>query len=1668
MKCPNINNKNVKAAFNDCVTALGGKPLSLSEFRSYELQSKRVGVDKVAVYSTYRLFDTVDDEANFVDRILSFNGDSKKILPVINELLQRRDSVYSVNLQLASPVVSPPSPGDHDAKSSLLYIAQLMRVSGYDEWIDLAKKIEADIDSDSDLKSELNEIMANSLTELENILAIINRTYSHTVKLSLGELMSANNPFDSSIWSIIDKSVSFNKILEYTNNEISIFSLIDKEKRSQFFKETLAYINDGYIDIESEFASIILDSAHILADDINSTVTDDNPISSADGMIEGFHYTIDNGIVTVSSVQAIKDVLNSSVSSVVTFNLSGFDRSDFIGVAKEAGYSVSFSEIGSTVTIFKNTKSISAFFSQNRGNLERINKFITDYYADTHAKTRSNLPSAVAHISRSVLDSAIIMEDCMKILKEISKEAESIIKRSTKRTVDPISKKHIVSRIEIADGFESIKNSVYIHQLDVDLLPLAEAILSLLAKDVADSNNSELISLYSKYKNSIDTSRADLNAISELNYNNILTVLARDYNVDIDAVNIMSETNRSSSNKFFYLFKYLNKSNVPELKYISFVLNQIGTEATGNYRSNSKLKRITELGKKLSKKSKDNYFKKFKPYNFYGKNKKGVPSGYLKARVRWGDYFEEYARFEEMLFEEFGAKGLYDYSVSSELLPRYKEVVNDWVSENTCMPAGPKYFNAIKSLSADTYAIYSEHKKNVEKKFRVLTHDDFIYNTERMQEFNAAYADLAHMQSPLDLDGNPKEPGTDAYRMYSELRKYSEEMKDPNVYFQESKFFEELMAKALKKLSAVEYSKFVSKYSAMPPKERGVKSASQTEDLFYNYKMAIRPYEHLIHDVAFILKNENLIKNLTKLYSESASESTLVTHPGPVFTWLRNEIADKYGENAVSILYHNGMPNPIFFTGIKSDKIPSYIFSFSQDYQSTFSNPDYLPEFKKYDMYPNLEKYRDDEYFKLSDDEKEFIETVEDLLLEINRNNGTVSMYGPVIPQVSVGFWEYVFKVGLLKAFKYYAFNRDEDITTISGFGDVGRVPVALFSKYTSMLNDKKAIDRDLFRILALALKESLVNKSGNKHLYSLHTILGRLKRKNYESDYEIGKLRMYSEFGIDVNGTELQKKGQFNFGMLVKNLLVPAVRAVQLGFHLIGFAGNALATDATLRSDLRFYRIKDIVGSMGFVRAHVARAINRKLKFGDVKEDKLSTMVKALNIKGYRAENEHRHLYGSSFAKSFVSNFLYFGYSASESMAMLPIVMGVTKNIRFVPAGYTINGLIIPSGFYNKQQFLQVASIQGREKETLRRFYSIKNTLYNAFVYSETANAWILDTNKYEEVDLVSAMAMASDICNELISNATGKFNASYSGVSASLAAIMAQNRQYVFNILNVMFTSPTYDIGFKARTEGILYSLYEGAKRLSLKYIKAANRADRQELTFYQKENIRLIGNLVINYLVLSYIAVQIGLLVNSGELFFPEDDEEDEITIMDRAKRNLLAFITASFARGAQEASAMIFLAETILTLAREPASIGHANMIGEIVRETVDYVFEVEKENPPTSKEIYDELYGAEFESEVEDMDSYGRPIERKEPESRYRKEINYTLHDVANVFIPGYRGVHTSFIAPEERANIQLKRLLPVNIFLLLTDYERKLKWDKEYEKNAERALKRYLKRYEIE
>ena len=1644
MKCPNINKKEVRDAFNDMVVSLGGKPLSLAEFKDSKLQSARNGKDRTSIYTVYQVFDAHSDADQLVSDILSLGSDHAKILNYIETLRDEKTTAVSSAFNSAHPsnVSIKTKYGRHFS-----YVLNLLN-SGTLEMSKIGAKI-----MDAILSGKENSLDKSALlkltdesTPLQTILDLAMDLYNDGKKMSILDVLSAGHG-ESSLFSVIDPEISFERLSRFMDGELSLFEVLDPKNKAQFQKELISFINDSTIDLNSPFSLTIMANQAYLAEAISSTLNESG--ISSEVAVEGVHYTKDSdGVIIVSSEKMIPVVMEASVAPSVVFAMNTLSVNEILKSLQGTPFRVEIDTGMNTVTVFRGTPELDAFLVGSTERLNLMHKLISEYYENTHAKTRSSLPTAVRHLSRKLVETEVVLSDSLDIVQEILNEAEFVLSKSA--TLDANGN---ISGIIKADGnsLASIRNSVLVHQLDVDLVPLAVALIEAIQVDLKDSADSKTMKRAADLMKELGTLRIKLDAISRLNYDNLMDIFRKKYNIDTTAIE--SYASRSGiTSRLLYSFKYLHKSNSKELKYIAFLLNAISTEANSRFREYTKLYELNSILKELTKEN-----KRFKPSKLFGRDSKGKITGFMKDRVDWGRFFSEYNKFMEELSERFGANGLYDFSVPSDLLTEYKQVVNDWVAKHTTMPTGTKYFEAIRELSTETFSLYSEYRSALKKRMKMLTPDDFINNTESFQQFTEIYNEYMQMFSPIERDGRLKDMNSEEGIRYMELLAYSEKMKE-GAARGTSPLFRSLLDHAKKNLTAAEFAVFRHKFCGVETKSENENEMTESERIAaYNYNRALRPYENVIYDPSFIFKNRRLIRSLYELYMNSPFSLFTPTATTPLFDKLYRDMSAKYGEDvAIEYLYVGPYPNPIFLGKMNvSENVPSHIFSLAEDFSSDYSNVEYKEEFAKYDIYPNIHEYNDPSYDSLTDLEKSFIDKTIEILVDINNNNGTISLYGPVIPQVAYEFWSYAMRAGIGSAINYYARNRDVDISRITGFDKLGRVPTALFAKYSSMLDNMKALDRDLPKNLALAYHHSLVNSVAADKLYSLHTILKKYDILGWKDDFSIGLRKIYSEFGIDVNGIEVQEKGALNAGMIIKNFTIPFTRAVQLGMNLISFTSNAMATDSYIRSDKRFFNVRDINDSVEYVARHVSRSIMRKFNHGIVTEDKLSSIVRALNIRGTKHENEFRNLYGARLGKTLYENVLYFGYSAAESVAVFPVVLGMVKNIKYIPKGFKINGMDIPSGFYNKHEFVSRFSIQnisGERKRMLKIFDSLENSLFDAFVYNDETGKWGLDTSRYTQDELDAAILMAGAIASEIMANATGRFNDAYNNVSAAVAAVMGQNRQYAFNIINMLFTAPTYDIFMRSETEGILYSLAAGAKRLAgfIPLVK-----EQQKLKSHQVENLKIYANMVANQLAAVITAMSL-MMIFGGSLYTVPMLGGDEPWYKKVAWR-ILWFIIATHARGFGEIGAVTDPVSTINVLFTTPATFGHYGDLYDMIEGALIEATQENLERVPTVREMQKALeYNDEFDFESLNEEYSEDKKPKKEPANKYENNFEFDWHRAARNLVPGYSGVRAAYESPKSAYRL-MRNNKQVMKSLKILGVEKRMRWQEEYDRNKEKA-----------
>lgn len=94
MFCPNISNKGVVEQFNQIVQQLGGKPLSIEEFKSSQLRGQRTGTDYTAMEAAYRIWNSNYGEiANVSKAIEEFVSPQKSLSEKIDRINKRVSNV---------------------------------------------------------------------------------------------------------------------------------------------------------------------------------------------------------------------------------------------------------------------------------------------------------------------------------------------------------------------------------------------------------------------------------------------------------------------------------------------------------------------------------------------------------------------------------------------------------------------------------------------------------------------------------------------------------------------------------------------------------------------------------------------------------------------------------------------------------------------------------------------------------------------------------------------------------------------------------------------------------------------------------------------------------------------------------------------------------------------------------------------------------------------------------------------------------------------------------------------------------------------------------------------------------------------------------------------------------------------------------------------------------------------------------------------------------------------------------------------------------------------------------------------------------------------------------------------------------------------------------------
>ena len=209
MICPNISNKKVLQDFNEIVEALGGKPLSIEEFKNAELRNQRTGDDYSAMEATYKIWHYNGDAMDYAP-----NGAQSKLFQDLLKLtrgdraeaIRLKAEIYSQKfLQNFSKIKKVGETADINGEPTLENVVEIKKKNIDIPAVFMSGNIEDMLDADSlDILSNEQSIDSSTIVE-----SIIQNGFVSKTNIALANMLSKHN-----IPVIVDYNMSNDKIAD--------------------------------------------------------------------------------------------------------------------------------------------------------------------------------------------------------------------------------------------------------------------------------------------------------------------------------------------------------------------------------------------------------------------------------------------------------------------------------------------------------------------------------------------------------------------------------------------------------------------------------------------------------------------------------------------------------------------------------------------------------------------------------------------------------------------------------------------------------------------------------------------------------------------------------------------------------------------------------------------------------------------------------------------------------------------------------------------------------------------------------------------------------------------------------------------------------------------------------------------------------------------------------------------------------------------------------------------------------------------------------------------------------------------------------------------------------------------------------------------------------------
>jgi hypothetical protein len=1294
MKCPNLKDKRTKRAMNSIVSALGGTQLTDVEFISKHSQLLRTGIDASSVNQMYKVYDMVPSEHidGFINNVLLLDSIDD------NDIDERGVSKAFILARYIRDVID--NSGDQylysDKYVSNMFPRMYSVVNGANYLFGSPRERTGLIDG-----STYGSINNTSIGEY------LGASTAEEVSLFLGEVMK--RPLID-----ISPSASIATVFDYVNHGIFVTELIPEEQMEEFILEAKKYVNGGTSNIKyarlfnmigvKKLDYIVLSSNYIAPNRI--IYNNGAPVGSFRINDRG-EYEMDSSIIIpfVNAISGGEIVINSSRLDIAReINDLGF-RCDIIDgrmyVKTTSSLSrMSVKEVSKALNELQSRIKSSAkdFFSNMKSSHRIINPSLT-MLLDA---TTMDLPELISWVSKAIGDSA----------DYINGELDVMLKNLSHDNIN-------------SDIFVSM------HVVQDELIPFLDSLIDSLSGTTIAT---EFPDAFEGAKRAVSDIKVRVSNANSLYGKAVDWHLKNRYGFDPMLFNLKHDSGDIDIKTFIYYFKYPEKSKNFYVRKSIAIMKDMMSE---RYQLDNKYTKIDKLLKKLKANGISDFGFAYEKGRG-GIRKRSSATGFTIDNIHWGDFRSDLESFISFLgsnknldgsTKNWTADGLYDRSVPSEHWHEYRKYVNDWLKENTVIPMDESYLDAISNLSKFTYIQYTDTRSHLSTLFTRLTASDIADRTPLYHDFVAAYKDYLLLFSEYNSDGSLKiDTSAKEYKMYEELSQFKEDF-NPDSSDAKSSKFDELNAILDYRvdngtLKTTDRSRLRAIFSGRTQSDgkktkiqspfsdflRSVTAGGMDPAPFSNASDDLRNFMFSIADEdvlsAYIPSSEyvELESKYKSMYPSVPGKNGLKTHP-----WV-----DKLAEiNAIKIVGSSYVVNPLLMipnSKNSDNKKPSSVFAFDPTTFIGVSSNALFDNESEYSMQPNPNKYFNDEFDKLSDIQREIVDDIKEILKDINKNNGTISMYGPLLPQKATGLLGRMLRhfqstwnpfSSLYWPIKTKLFFNNETLTSVTGFKKGNNIPSSLFAKNSQILEDPNTISRDIVHLLSMSYSDSINNLVATKRLFALKNLIDSSAVQNPGASKLIRRISS-SFLGIEDMTDEKHKKGDFDWGSAIQLLLQP-VRGVALAFKWAPIAANIYGSIARTANDATFINRKDLMTSFHkALHGAFVYSVNKMSEF-DMEEPEI---VKMMRLSGAISDTNERHevTYGKRLGKFVTKNLLFGPYALSDALSLYPIAETVFKSIKYYDGR-----------FYGKYEFIDTFA-ERREDGTISNEARKKaSRLYNS-----------------------------------------------------------------------------------------------------------------------------------------------------------------------------------------------------------------------------------------------------------------------------------------------------------------------------------------------------------------